>query len=91
VVLVSPDADEEVEDLPVFERLARAGQTPRGGLYVIDLGSGAVREALHFGALDHDAGEIAAIRGCARPAAIGFQTDEISRILYVGGERPLGG
>lgn len=90
IVTVTAEAEETVAGtLPVFDRLALRGERPAGGLYVVDLAGGRLREWLRFGALDADLGDAAALPGCTRPAAIGFQTDEISRVLYVGGERRL--
>ena len=38
-----------------------------------------------FDSLLHEFYDVAVLRGCERPMAIGFQTDEIRRVITVGG------
>jgi len=72
-------------DLELGEQLAARGAEPRCGLLVVDLRSG---DAVHWLRLDgvvEELYDVAALPGVKRPMALGFQSDEIQRLITIGG------
>ena len=91
VTLSLPRENRTFSGLALDEALSRRGAEPRCGLRVIDLRSG---DAVHWLTLEGVVTElydVRAIRGVARPAAIGFATNEVRWILSVGDPAPLAG
>jgi uncharacterized protein (TIGR03032 family) len=71
-------------DLELGEQLTARGAEPRCGLLVVDLRSG---DAVHWLRLDGVVDElydVVALPGVRRPMALGFQTDEIQRLITIG-------
>ena len=71
-------------DLELGEQLAARGAEPRCGLLVVDLRSG---DAVHWLRLDgivEELYDVVALPGVRRPMALGFQTDEIQRLITIG-------
>ena len=75
--------------LTLDTRLAEQGVGPRCGLLVVDLRSGDLVHSLTIEGVVQELYDVAAVPGVTRPAAIGFQSDEIRRVIKVGAERPL--
>jgi uncharacterized protein (TIGR03032 family) len=73
----------EFNGLALQERMAEKKATARCAIAVIDLRSG---DAVHWLRMDgavEELYDVAVLAGCQRPMAIGFQTDEIRRVLHL--------
>lgn len=84
VGLSRPRHDNTFNGLEIDDRLAQHGVQARCGLQVIDLRSGDSPHWLRIDGLVMELYDVAMVPGIRRPAAIGFQTDEIRRTLRVG-------
>jgi len=90
ITLSLPRKDGTFGGLPLDAKLEQAGSGARCGLWVVDLRSG---DAVHWFRMEGIVSElydVVALPGVERPAAVGFKTDEIRRVLSVGEEQPLG-
>jgi uncharacterized protein (TIGR03032 family) len=65
--------------LALQERLEANNVGARCGLAIINLRTGDAEQRLRFDGTVQELYDVAVIEGCRHPAAIGFQTDEISR------------
>lgn len=68
-------------DLELQKRLAQKDVSPRCGVMIIDLTTGAVVEWLEFSGVITELYDVQILPGVRQPMALGFQTDEISRLL----------
>lgn len=68
--------------------LAARGAEPRCAVLVVDLRSGDVVHWVRFSGVVQELYDVAALPGVRRPAAIGFRSDEIRRVLSVGNAPP---
>ena len=83
VGLSKPRQNKEFTGLELQDRLAAKKAAPRCGIVVIDLRTG---DAVHWLRMDgavQELYDVAILRDCRRPMAIGFMTDEIRRVLRV--------
>lgn len=71
-------------DLELGEQLAARGAEPRCGLLVVDLRSGDAVHWLRLDGLVEELYDVVALPGVRRPMALGFQTDEIQRLITIG-------
>src|SRR5262249_7473121 len=72
-------SQEVFNGLALEERLEAKGVEARCGLAIINLRTGDAEQRFRFSGVVQELYDVAVIEGCRRPAAIGFQTDEISR------------
>ena len=70
--------------LALDEALDKRGAEPRCAVLVIDTRTGDAVHWLRFDGIVQELYDVAIIAGVHRPAAIGFKTDEIRRIIAVG-------
>jgi uncharacterized protein (TIGR03032 family) len=85
VGLSEPRGERAFAGLALQERIEAKKAKPRCAIQVIDLRSGDVVHWVRFDTLLHEFYDVALLRDCARPMAIGFQTDEIRRVITIGG------
>lgn len=71
--------EEFFNGLALRERLEANNVGARCGLAIINLRTGDAEQWLRFDGTVQELYDVAVIEGCRHPAAIGFQTDEISR------------
>ena len=57
---------------------------PRCGLQVIDLRTGDTVHWLRIDGIVEELYDVVTLPGCVRPMAIGFQSDEIRRVITIG-------
>ena len=69
--------------LPLDDHLTARNADPRCGLSVVDLASGAVVHWVRVEGLVTELYDVAVLAGAVRPAAVGFQSDEVRRIVTV--------
>lgn len=89
VGLSRPRHDATFGGLQLQDELSRRSAQPQCGLHVIDLDSG---DVVHWLRLEGEVSElydVAILPGIARPMVLGFQTDEIQRMLAVDDEGAL--
>lgn len=70
--------------LALDEALERRKASAQCGLYVIDLRSGDAVHWVRFEGIVRELYDVAVLPGVRRPMAIGFQTDEIRRVINIG-------
>lgn len=70
-------------ELPLQQELARRGAEPRCGLCVFDLRSGDLVHWLRIEGVVQELYDVANLPGVRRPMAIGFQGDEIRRMITI--------
>ena len=85
VGLSEPRGEKAFASLPLQERIEAKKAKPRCAIQVIDLRSGDVVHWVRFESLVREFYDVAVLRDCVRPMAIGFQTDEIRRVVTIGG------
>ncbi|MEO1374142.1 MAG: TIGR03032 family protein [Cyanobacteria bacterium J06635_10] len=81
LVGLSQPRDTTFTGLLLEEKLKEKDVSPRCGLMAIDLTSGAVVEWLNLSGEITELYDIQVLENVRRPMALGFQTDEISRLL----------
>jgi uncharacterized protein (TIGR03032 family) len=81
VTVSKPRADKTFGELPLADELTRRGAVAQCGVQVIDLKTGQVAHWLKFDGMVSEAYDVVSLPGQSRPMALGFKTDEISRIL----------
>lgn len=72
------------QGLPLDGRLSKAGAEARCGLLVIDTETGDTLHWLRIEGIVEELYDVVALPGVSRPMAIGFQSDEIQRIITIG-------
>ncbi|MGH6933177.1 MAG: TIGR03032 family protein, partial [Dongiaceae bacterium] len=86
--LSQPRRERVFNGLELQERMEAKKAVPRAGVYVIDLRSGDTVHWVRFEGAVQELYDVALMRNCRRPMAIGFQTDEIRRAITIGGRQP---
>jgi uncharacterized protein (TIGR03032 family) len=81
VSLSQPRHDRTFGGLPLDAELARRNADAQCGLQIIDLKSGNIEHWLRVEGEVSEIYDVVALPGVARPMALGFKTDEISRLL----------
>ena len=71
------------QGLPLDQALAARGAEPRCGLLVIDTQSGDTIEWLRIEGVVRELFDVTVLPGIRNPAAIGFRTDEIKRVISI--------
>jgi uncharacterized protein (TIGR03032 family) len=71
------------QGLPLDGALAARGATPRCGLLVVDTRNGDTVEWLRIEGVVRELFDVAVLPGIRNPAAIGFMTDEIQRVISI--------
>jgi uncharacterized protein (TIGR03032 family) len=71
------------QGLPLDGALAARGAEPRCGLLVIDINSGDTVEWLRIEGVVRELFDVAVLPGVRNPAAIGFVSDEIQRVISI--------
>ena len=71
------------QGLPLDAALAARGAAPRCGLLVIDVTTGDTVEWLRIEGVVHELFDVAVLPGIRNPAAIGFKSDEIQRVIAI--------
>ena len=77
--------------MPLDETLSEKSAQPRCGLAIIDLRSGDMVHWLRIEGVVTELFDAIILRGVKRPAAIGFQSDEIRRVISIGEAAELSG
>jgi uncharacterized protein (TIGR03032 family) len=75
--------------LPLEKELHTRGADARCGLLIIDLRNGDVAHWLRVEGVVRELYDVAVLPHVSRPMALGFKTDEISRVIAIGAEQPL--
>ena len=70
--------------MPLDDKLGKAGAEARCGLLVIDTETGDTLHWLRIEGIVEELYDVVSLPGVVRPMAIGFQSDEISRIITIG-------
>jgi uncharacterized protein (TIGR03032 family) len=83
--LSQPRHDKTFSGLPLDDALRAKGCEARCGLQIIDLRSGDVAHWLRIEGLVSELYDVAVLPNVVRPMALGFKTDEIDRLLTIGG------
>lgn len=84
VVTLSKPRHVSFSGLELDERLPQRGAEPQCGLQVIDLRSGVIAHWLRLdGTLVTELYDVVLLPGARQPMAVGFQTNEIERLLLV--------
>jgi len=79
------DGSDRFEGLPLHDRLAEKGSAPWCAIVIVDLRSGDMVHWLRFDVKVRELYDVAVLPGSRRPMALGFQTDEIRRLLSLEG------
>jgi uncharacterized protein (TIGR03032 family) len=83
VTMSLPRGNRTFEGLPLQDTMEKTGAAPRCGLAVIDLKTGDLAHWLRIEGVMSELFDAVILPGVKRPAAIGFRSDEIRRILSV--------
>jgi uncharacterized protein (TIGR03032 family) len=86
--LSKPRENRTFSGLALDEGLAKRNAAPRCGLQVIDLRSGDIVQWVRLEGVVHELYDVVPL-DAVRPMAIGFQSDEIRRVIKVGEPAPL--
>ena len=81
IVGLSKPRDRHFSGLALDERLAAKDANPRCGLMVIDLTSGSIAHWLELEGVVTELYDVQVLPGVRRPMALGFKSDEISRLV----------
>jgi uncharacterized protein (TIGR03032 family) len=81
IVGLSKPRERTFSGLELNERLAAKDAEPRCGLMVIDLNSGSIVHWMRLEGIIIELYDVQVLPGVRQPMALGFQTDEISRII----------
>ncbi len=84
-----PRGNRTFEGLPLDAKMQAVGAAPRCGIAVIDLKTGDLAHWLRLEGIVTELFDTVVVPGTKRPAAIGFRSDEIRRVLSVAPEAPL--
>lgn len=79
-----PRDNKTFQGLPLDDALSARGADARCGLQVIDLRSGDSPHWIRLQGVVEELYDVCLLSGCRRPKAIGFQSDEIRRVISVG-------
>ena len=89
VGLSKPRENRTFSGLALDDALASRKAAPRCGIQVIDLRSGDVVQWVALEGVVQELYDVVVLPGAVRPMAIGFQSDEIRRVLNIGEPAPL--
>ncbi len=90
VVTLSKPRHDSFHGLELDNRLEQRGAEPQCGLQVIDLNTGTIAHWLRLeGSLVSELYDAVVLPGVRQPMAVGFQTNEIERLMLIGEEGPL--
>lgn len=84
-----PRGNRTFEGLPLEDKMRATGSEPRCGLAVIDLRTGDLAHWLRIEGIVTELFDAVLLPGVRRPAAIGFRSDEVRRVLSIGREEAL--
>ncbi|NWG47268.1 MAG: TIGR03032 family protein [Alphaproteobacteria bacterium] len=84
MTLSLPRENRTFAGLEIDGRLASSGAMPRCGLAVVDLRTGDQVHWVRIEGVVSELYDVALLPGVRRPAAIGFKTDEIRRVIRIG-------
>ena len=84
-----PRDNKTFQGLGLEKELKQRDADPRCGLFVVDLKTGEVPHWLRIEGLVNELYDVCTLPGVRRPMAIGFQTDEIRRMISIGPESSL--
>lgn len=84
VTMSLPRGNRTFEDLLLQETLDKTRASPRCGIAVIDMNTGDLAHWLRLEGAVVELFDAAILEGVRRPAAIGFRSDEIRRVLSIG-------
>ncbi len=82
--LSKPRENKTFSGLALDDALAKKDAAPRCAIQVIDLRSGDAVHWLRIEGVVQELYDVVTLPGCVRPMAIGFQSDEIRRVITVG-------
>lgn len=88
VGLSLPRENRTFSGLPIDDALTAKKAEPRCGLQVIDLRTGDAVHWLRIEGVVCELYDVVTLPGAVRPTAIGFQSDEIRRVISVGDAQP---
>lgn len=83
VGLSRPRRDRAFAGLELDDRLTEKHGTPRCGIWMIDLRSGAIAHWLELEGVVSELYDVQVLTGIRRPMALGFKSDEIRRVIAV--------
>lgn len=83
VGLSKPRRNREFNGLELQDRLTEKNAIPRCAIMIVDLRSGDAVHWLRMEGVVEELYDVTTLRGCKRPMAIGFMTDEVRRVLHV--------
>lgn len=86
VTMSLPRGDRSFTGLAIEATLEKTASAPRCGLAVIDLKTGDLVHWLRLEGVVQELFDVAVLKGATRPAAIGFRSEEIRRVIAVGDE-----
>ena len=78
-----PRRERAFQGMPLDERLEQAKVQPRCALMVIDINTGAIVHTMNIEGIVEEIFDIVVLPNTPRAGAIGFQTDEIRRVLSI--------
>lgn len=84
-----PRGSKTFQGLGLDEELKQRDASPRCGLFVVDLRTGDVPHWVRLEGVVNELYDVIALPGVRRPMAIGFQSDEIRRMISIGPFAPL--
>ena len=77
------------QGLALDENLRNKEAEPRCGLFVVDLRSGDIVHWVRIEGIVRELYDVVVLPGVRRPMALGFKSDEVSRMISIAPERPL--
>lgn len=83
IVALSRPRDRVFSDLPLQERLAAKGATPRCGLQIINLNTGNIDHWIEIEGVISELYDVQVLPNVRTPMALGFKTDEICHAITI--------
>ena len=84
-----PRNNKTFQGLALDERLKTRDAEPRCGLFVVNLKTGEVPHWLRISGVVTELFDVAVMPGVRRPSLVGFQTDEIRRMISIAPDEVL--
>lgn len=88
VGMSKPRESRTLNNLPYNDRLTREEVTPRCGIQVVDLNTGAATHSLTIEGFVDELYDVVALPGVQRPMALGFRSQEIHHFIKMGETNP---
>jgi uncharacterized protein (TIGR03032 family) len=88
--LSRPRENRTFSGLALDAQLSARRMDPRCGIYVVDLGSGAVAHSLTIEGVVAELYDVSVLPGMLQPAALGPNSPELARMISIGPARPTG-